>query len=166
MMIFIRRSESNRCWMFTGEKYGSVESKPGRDRVLGNQSGRGRSDCEPSEGFSAAGAAGTGREGISDPPEHIEAAGILLLRGVRGRGRLRGPSANRALQEHHCRPGRSQAGKARAVPVPVHLTSEPRSNVSWQIGFAAWRPDSDPIRIPAPTFVLTRLLYKNRPAST
>src|SRR4029077_1388007 len=137
MMILIRRSESNRCWMFTGEKYGSVESKPGRDRVLGSQSGRGSCDCEPSEGFSAAGAAGTGREGISDPPEHIEAAGILLLRGIRGRSRLLGSSANRTLQEHHSRPGRSQAGKARAFPVPVHLTSEADSDVLRQIGFAA-----------------------------
>src|SRR6266481_3556836 len=127
MMIFIRRSESNRCWMFTGEKHGSVESKPGRDRVLGNQSGRGRCDWKPSEGFSAAGAAGTGREGISDPPEHIEAAGILLLRGVRGRGRLRGPSANRALQEHHRRARGSETGETRTVPVPLRLTSERRS---------------------------------------
>ncbi len=59
--------------------------------------------------------------------EHIEAAGILLLRGVRGRGRLRGPSANRALQEHHRRARGSETGETRTVPVPVHLTSERRS---------------------------------------
>src|ERR1700737_844584 len=69
---------------FTGEQYGSFErgeQKPDRSRVLGSQSGRGRRGRGPSERLSSAGAARAGREGISDPPEHIKAAGILLLRG-------------------------------------------------------------------------------------
>ena len=48
------------------------QPKPDRDRVLGSQSGRGRRGGRPSERFSAAGAAGTRREGVSDSPEYFK----------------------------------------------------------------------------------------------